>query len=215
MFEKIMEFTPTTWIVLAALVTFGAMVLLAGRGKQRFTPTMLAQAALCMAMAFVLSYVRLYRMPMGGSITLASMLPLFLFAYFYGWRAGLLVGMAYGFLQMVQGADIKHPIQVLLDYPLAFGALGLAGLVRGLDRDKTFPTGLVAGILIGTFGRGLFAVLSGVVFWAEYAPEGSSPLMYSFAYNMTYLIPDALICVAICLVPGFMGAVQRLKALKS
>ncbi len=203
-------------MVLAALAALGVMLWFVARGKRRITTQMLAQGALCMALAFVLSYVRLHSMPMGGSITLASMLPIFLFGYLYGPRMGVLVGMAYGLLQMIQDPDILHPVQVLLDYPLAFGMLGLAGVLPGAvaaDANSKIPLGLLAGMLIGVLGRGLWAVLSGVVFWGMYAPEGTSPLVYSLGYNLTYLIPDAAICGLLCLIPGVMTAVKRLKAI--
>ena len=78
------------------------------KGK-KLTTRMLVQGALCIALAFVLSYIKLFSMPMGGSITLFSMLPIFVFAWMYGPAAGLLAGFAYSLLQVVQGAYVVHP----------------------------------------------------------------------------------------------------------
>ena len=85
------------------------------KGK-KLTTRMLVQGALCIALAFVLSYIKLFSMPMGGSVTLFSMLPIFVFAWMYGPAAGLLAGFAYSLLQVVQGAYVVHPVQFVLDY---------------------------------------------------------------------------------------------------
>lgn len=197
MFSKFAEISPIVWAVIAALVILGIVLYAITRDKQRWTARMLANAALCIALAFILSYIRLYKLPQGGSITLASMLPIFLFAYAYGVGPGMLVGMAYGFLQFIQDAYFVHPVELLLDYPLAFAMLGLAGLAsRFSDR-----WGMIPGIVIGTFGRFVCAFLSGVIFFYMYAPEGQSVLVYSTIYNGFYLIPEALICIVIAMIP--------------
>ena len=128
MFSKFAKITPVTWGVIAALLIFGIVLFAITKDKKRWTARMLANAALCIALATVLSFVRLYKMPQGGSITPASMLPLFLFAYAYGVGPGMLVGAAYGLVQFLQDAYFVHPIELLLDYPLAFAMLGLSGL---------------------------------------------------------------------------------------
>ena len=127
-FSKFAEISPVVWGILAALVILGVVLFFVTRNSKKWTTRMLANAALCIALAFVLSYIRLYKLPQGGSITLASMLPIFLFAYAYGVAPGMLVGAAYGILQFIQDAYFVHPVELLLDYPLAFALLGLAGL---------------------------------------------------------------------------------------
>ncbi len=207
MFSKLAEITPVTWVALCALALL-AVVLLAVRksAARKVTTTMLAHGAACIALSFVLSCVRLYRMPQGGSITPASMLPLIAFAFAYGVRPGLLAGIAYGLLQMLQGAWIVHPAQMLLDYPLAFAALGLAGLTR--NHGGRFS--LLIGLLIGTLGRLLCATLSGIIIYnVTGLPEGNVVLT-SLVYNLTYLGPDALLCALVCLIPGISGLIQRL-----
>ena len=128
MFSEFAEVSAATWGVIVALLLVGVIVFAVSKDKKRWTARMLANGALCIALATVLSFVTLYKMPQGGTITLASMLPIFLFSYAYGVGPGMLVGAAYGFVQFLQGGlYFVHPIELLLDYPLAFAMLG--GLV--------------------------------------------------------------------------------------
>ncbi|MCI7736358.1 MAG: energy-coupled thiamine transporter ThiT [Clostridiales bacterium] len=206
MFSKFAEISPVVWGILAALVILGVVLFFVTRDSKKWTTRMLANAALCIALAFVLSYIRLYKLPQGGSITLASMLPLFLFAYAYGVAPGMLVGAAFGILQFIQDAYFVHPIELLLDYPLAFAMLGLAGLANRFS-DKW---GMIPGIILGTFGRFVCAFLSGVIFFGMYAPEGQSVLVYSAVYNGFYLIPEAIICIVLAMVPQIRRLAKQL-----
>lgn len=206
MFSKFAEISPVVWGILAALVILGLVLFFVTRDSKKWSTRMLANAALCIALSFVLSYIRLYKLPQGGSITLASMLPLFLFAYAYGVGPGMLVGAAYGILQFIQDAYFVHPIELLLDYPLAFAMLGLAGLASRFS-DKW---GLIPGIVLGTFGRFVCAFLSGVIFFGMYAPEGQSVLVYSAVYNGFYLIPEAIICIVLAMVPQIRRLAKQL-----
>lgn len=206
MFSKFAEISPVVWGILAALVILGVVLFFVTRNSKKWTTRMLANAALCIALAFVLSYIRLYKLPQGGSITLASMLPIFLFAYAYGVAPGMLVGAAYGILQFIQEAYFVHPVELLLDYPLAFALLGLAGLASRFS-DKW---GMIPGIILGTFGRFVCAFLSGVIFFGMYAPEGQSVLVYSAVYNGFYLIPEAIICIVLAMVPQIRRLAKQL-----
>lgn len=148
----------------------------------------LTEAALAVALAFVLGFVKLLELPFGGSISL-EMVPLILFALRQGVVPGVLAGVVYGFLNLMVDPFIVHPVQVLLDYPVAFGALGLAGLF------KPTTLGTVLGTLAATAARFAAHFLSGVVFFATYAPEGWNPALYSAAYNAVYLVPSLIIAV--------------------
>lgn len=195
------EITTTTWYVLAgifALSVFG----LAAKPKAGINVKALVFAGLMISIAFVLSYVRFYRWPQGGSITLASMLPIFAYAYIFGPRAGIAAGGAYGLLQLIQDPFILHPVQVLLDYIIAFAALGLAGFVQ-----KNF--GLA--VLVGGFGRFFASFLSGVIFFASYAPEGMNPIIYSLAVNGSVIGTDTLLCFAVALLPQFRNVLLQMK----
>lgn len=209
MFQEFAEISLTTWAILAGLTLFGVVLFIMTRNQPKWTTRMMANASLCIALAFILSYVKLYEMPQGGSVTLASMLPIFMFAYAYGVGPGLVIGFAYGLLQFVQGGWFVHPVQFLLDYPLAFAMLGFAGIARRLPDSW----GMVPGILLGTFLRFLCAFMTGVFFWGDGAGE-QNVLVYSAVYNGTYLIPEALICLVFAMIPQIRRLARQLSLSK-
>lgn len=197
MFAKFAEIPVGTWIALGLIVAFG-VVLMCFTTKVKWNAKMLAYAALCIAISFVLSYIRLLKMPQGGSITPASMLPIMMFAYAFGFGPGLVCSMAYGVLQMFQDMYIVGWVQATLDYVLAFGSLALVALFRNWKSPFNFSVGVVVAGIVRVF----FHVLSGVVYFAEYAPEGMNPLVYSLVYNLSSAGVDALICAVIGFIPG-------------
>ncbi len=186
--EKFTETPATTWIILLVIVALGAILLLSGKTRKQWTAKTIAFAALSIALSYVLSCFRLFRMPQGGSVTPGSMLPIMLFAAAYGVGPGVVVGVVYGALQYLQGGWFLNVWQFLLDYLLAFGALGLAGLAKKLP--KTW--GLYAAIIIAAVTRALSATLAGYMFW-------DTAFWPSLVYNGTYLIPDTLICIVLAL----------------
>lgn len=157
---------------------------------------MLAEAGMMIALAIILGeYIKLFKMPMGGSVTLGGMVPLFIFAFRWGGKKGILVGAIYGILDLILGGFYSmHPVSILLDYPLAFGMIGLAGFF------KKSTAGYFGGILTGVIGRFLCHTISGVVFYASNAPKGQAPLVYSILYNGTFLIPELVITLVMALV---------------
>lgn len=205
MFIRITQFTPTTWtlLILLVLIALGGILFIKKSRKVTITPRMLVYASICIALAFVLSYIRLVRMPQSGSITPGSMLPMFLFAYIFGPIPGVMAGLAYGLLQSVQDPFIVHWAQYLLDYPLAFGLLGLAGLYR---------KNLAIAIFIGAFGRFFMHFLSGIIFFGEFAPEGTPVVLYSLVYNGSFLGADALICILLAQVPQIRNMAAHVKS---
>ena len=150
----------------------------------------LTEAALAVALAFVLGLVVLFKMPFGGTVSL-EMIPLILLALRQGWKVGVVAGAAYGLLDLAIDPYVVHPVQFILDYPLAFGALGLAGLFKPMVR------GAVLGATVAILARFVCHFLSGVVFFASYAPEGWNPYLYSAAYNAAYLAPSLGIAVVL------------------
>lgn len=159
----------------------------------------LAEAAIAVALAFVLGFVKVWQMPFGGSISL-EMIPLILLALRQGPAVGVVAGVAYGLLNLAVEPFIVHPVQVLFDYPLAFGALGLAGLFPPTVR------GAVLGSVVGVAARFVCHFVSGIVFFASYAPEGWNPVVYSAAYNAAYLVPSLII--ALVVVVALMRALE-------
>ncbi|MCL2672560.1 MAG: energy-coupled thiamine transporter ThiT [Clostridiales bacterium] len=219
LWKKLLKMTWVDWVwvagavlLLAGLIVF--LVLSAKREKtRRGSLQALVYGGLCVALAFVLSYIKLFSMPMGGSITLASMLPLLWYAHRYGLPAGLLAGLAYGLLQFIQKPTFVGVAQMLLDYPLAFTCLGLAGLFRyradrKAERNLIF---LLLGVLAGSAARAVCHIVAGALFFAEYAPEGMNAWLYSAGYNGGYLGADALICTVLA-VPVALSLNRRKQA---
>ncbi|WP_238528220.1 energy-coupled thiamine transporter ThiT [Acetonema longum] len=156
--------------------------------KIALQPRLITHIGLALALALILHTFRLYHMPQGGSITLGAMVPLLLIAFLYGPEVGYLAGFVYGLIHLIQSPYILHPVQVLFDYPLPYMALGLAGYFR----DRIFW-----GTIVGVLGRFICHYISGIVFFASYAPESMSPYVYSAIFNAGYLIPNLLICLLI------------------
>ncbi len=189
--------------VVAAVVVFA---FLADRKSGAFDTRTVTFAAICVAMSFALSYVRIFRMPMGGSITFASMLPLMLFAFMFGSRKGVLAGLVYGILQAVQDPWIIHPAQFVLDYAVAFAAIGLTGSIRDLGLFKgRMRTQFVLGACIACAFRFIAHYFAGVfafgMYGAEFAESYNMPALaneyfYSFVYQCMFLIPELAVVLA-------------------
>ena len=168
-------------------------------------------SAAAVALATVISVViKLPSLPNGGSTTLFSMLIVSLIGYWYGPVIGLLAGLAYGILQFITGPYVVHPAQVLLDYPLAFAALGLSGFFH----DK--KNGLITGYLAGTFGRFLFHEISGFIFYTTYVDTFKGNLVAlwaSTAYNLSYILPEIIITLVLLAIPAVRNALAKVKIL--
>lgn len=173
---------------------------------KRIPTNVLVEMSLTIALAAVLGALALFQMPQGGSVSLA-MLPLIVFALRRGFVLGLVVAVAYGMVDLMINPMIFYPVQVLLDYPLAYGAVGLAGLlhpawVRAVERGATTAiwSVILPATAIAAFGRYVFHVISGVVFFGEYAPEGQPVLVYSAVYNLFVLVSAVGVFVAAAVV---------------
>ena len=164
--------------------------------KAALTTKQLVYSAVAIALAVVCSMIKLFEMPMGGSVTLLSMLFIVLIAYWYGPYVGIMTAVAYGLVQFVTEPIFYTIPQMLLDYPLAFGALGLAGF---FNKKKW-------GLQIG-----YVSTISGIVFFASYAPEGMNPILYSLGYQASYLVPEAVITLIIISIPPVAKALAHVK----
>ena len=174
----------------------------------RWNSRSLAVAAVCLALSFLLSYIKLWDMPAGGSVTPASMLPVMLFSWLYGVGPGLLVGFAYSLLQCIQGTYVVHWLQFILDYPLAYTVLGLAGCFRRFRGAWALP----AGVVLACFARFLCHFFTGVVYFAEYANavDTLGVLLYSLSYNGTYMAVEALVSAVLVCMPQVQSALKRI-----
>jgi len=151
----------------------------------------LAELAGAVALSGALSLVTIFTLPQGGSITLASMVPVLLFALRRGPKLGVIAGGLLGLIVLIEMPFVVHPAQLLLDYPLAFGALGLAGFSRNRP---------LIGVAVGIAGRFVMHFIAGVIFFASYAWAGWNPIAYSAAYNSGYLLPEFTISGFIILI---------------
>ncbi len=154
--------------------------------KTIFSTKILAEITVLVALAGALSLIShsFFRMPQGGSINV-GMIPIFWLALRRGWKIGFFGGAVFGLVYLVIEPFVVNPLQFILDYPLAFAVLGLAGFFQ------KYP---VLGVIVGGTARFLSHFISGVVYFADYAPPGMSPVIYSAIYNGIYLIPSIIIC---------------------
>lgn len=178
------------------LLAVGGAFGLGGKDKTPIDSRCIALAGICIAMSFALSYIKLWEMPQGGSVTLASLLPLMIFAYIYGPKKGVLAGFVYGVLQAVQGASfIIHPAVFLLDYFVAFSFIGFTGVFSGMHAIKLPQVRFALGAVAASVLRFISHVLSGVFAFSAYAGE-TNVWAYSLAYNSFVFVDLALVIVA-------------------
>ena len=173
-----------------------------GAGKV-LTPRVIAEVSIMVALAVALDAFRLFTLPQGGSITFGEMVPILLVALRRGPKAGIFAGAVFGIIALYFEPFVYNPIQFLLDYPIAYGALGLAGLFRG---KSTAYAGV--GVAVGIGCRFVSHFFSGIIFFASYAPAGENPALYSAIYNATYLLPGLLISEFAILVLARAGALK-------
>ena len=194
-------------LIVLTLILLLAACYIAGDRKKVSTKQLVFSAA-AMALAMVTSFLKLFEAPMGGSVTLFSMLFICLIGYWYGLRVGLMTGLAYGLLQLISDPYIISIPQMVTDYLLAFGALGLSGLFCNKKN------GLIKGYIAGVLGRYFFAFLSGLIFFASYAEgSGMSAPVYSLAYNGSYLGCEAAITLIVLAIPAVNKGFAQVKKL--
>lgn len=203
------DLTGMHWYTAAIVAVLLVMGLVISRSKKsKWTARRLSYAAMCIAIAFVLSCIKLYHAPQGGSTTPAAMLPLIMFALACGPVQGLTVGCAYGLLQLIEEPYVVHPLQLLCDYPLAYGAMALCCLACLIPEKHSYFR-LPVAVVLGYFARLVMAVISGAVFFAEYAGDQNA-FIYSVTYNLGYLAPETLIALVISLIPGMNRLVKTI-----
>ncbi len=190
------------WLYISAalvVVVVAALAIVFGRGKKNeFDTKSISYAAICIAMSFALSYIKFFEMPQGGSLTLASLVPLMLYSYMFGTKKGVLAGLIYGVLQAMQDPWILHPAQFLLDYPVAFACIGLAGMFADIKAlDKLPQVKFALGALAAAVLRFVSHVLSGVFAFNSFAQSnGINEWVYSLGYN-AFVFPDIAIAIVV------------------
>lgn len=210
-FESALGKGVTIFIVAAIMV----IILIIGRSDNKkdksarayHTDTLaLALSAMLIAASLVLSNIKLFSMPQGGTVTPFSMLPIALCSYLIGTKNGVMAGTALGMINLMVNPYVIHPVQLLLDYPIAFASLGMGGPLRDTK------AGLPGVYLVGILGRFICSTLSGVVFFSSYAEgTGMSPLLYSVVYNGTYIGAEGAITLFILFLPPVRSGISRIK----
>ncbi len=204
--QEFFESTGGKIAVIAVIVILLLLIMRGGKNEKKMDTRALTVSALMIALATVLGMIKIFEMPQGGSVTLFSILPIAVCGYLLGTRRGVMAGFCVGLINLIFGPYVIHPVQLLIDYPLAFGAVGLAGITRNSSN------GLTKGYLIGLLGRYICAVLSGVIFFGSYAPEGFNAWTWSLWYNLTYLAAEGIITVIVINIPAVKNMFIRFKA---
>ena len=179
----------------------------------------LTECAIMLALSFALSCAKLFEMPMGGSVTIASMLPVMLISIKYGISVGLATSFTYSLTQMLQALASANVFPycetagtlvlcILFDYIVPFTLLGLAGLFHKLKITKNTELNVYIGIVSTVVLRFICHFVTGVVIWGQWAPDGMGKYLYSFLYNAGFLSLDFLICI-VCAVLIFRKAELR------
>lgn len=196
--------------ITAGIVLFILAVLFTGKSseKRKISTKQIVFCGIAMALSFITSFMKIFEMPWGGSVTLCSMLFIVLIANWYGVKTGILVGLAYSILQFIQEPFVLSFFQVCCDYFLAFAALGVAGFFAKSSN------GLVKGYIAAVLARGAFHALGGYLYWMSYMPENfpqSLKSIYPIVYNYSYLLVEGLITVIIILIPAVAKALNQVK----
>lgn len=164
----------------------------------------LVEVSMLVAIAFVLDYMSNLFMgwfwPSGGSVSIA-LVPIAIIAFRYGFIVGVTSGFIMGLLQLLTGAYILHPIQVLFDYPLPYAALGFAGIFKVvLNRTKSLKQGIYIWLATGVASilRLIFHVISGAIFFAPMTEE--NPWIFSLIYNAPYVIASYIVSAFILMI---------------
>lgn len=179
--------------------------------KQKITVRQIVFSGIAIALAIVIASYLKIKGPFwfnGGSITLFSMLLVVLIGWWYGPVTGIIGALAYSLLQFITGPYVLSPLQVILDYPLAFGALGLSGF---FSKAKN---GLVKGYIAAVLGRLFFHCVSGIIFYTEYVGTfaGNAKAVWgSILYNMSYIIPEAVVTLIIISLPPMKKGLNMIK----
>ena len=196
--------------IVIGVALFIAALVFAGKVSERkkMGTKQLVFCAMALALAFITSYIKIFNMPWGGSVTLCSMLFIVLVGNWYGPKAGILVGLVYGILQFIQEPYVLSFFQVCCDYILAFAALGVAGFFA---KSKN---GLIKGYIVAVIARGAFHALGGYLYWMDYMPENfpkALSSLYPILYNYSYLLVEGVITVIIICIPAVAKGLNRVK----
>lgn len=195
-----------TTLILLISFSFLFIVFYFRKDEKIFSTKALTYSAILLALGISANQIKIFSLPQGGSMTLFSMIFIVFIGYMFGLRVGLIAGISFGLLNLLIKPEVYTPVQAIIDYILAFGALGLGGFFAN-KKDK-----LIFAYLVSIIGRFVFAVFSGYVFFGSYAPEGWNPLLYSIWYNLSYIGTEGVITVLLLSIPVVRNTLENLKS---
>ena len=210
------------WIsVVGVLLVLGVIALIGFlQNGKRFDSKKIAFAGICVSMSFTLAVIKVSPVQYGGSITLASFVPILVFAYVYGLADGLLIGLIHGLLNFIEDPYILTPATLFFDYLLAFMSVGVMGLFGKLKRKERGCMPIVLGCVAVFSLRFISHLLSGMVFFAQDAVWVSFPswamgnaFIYSFIYQCIYVPADAIIATLVLVALCKSGVLDKLTAI--
>lgn len=192
------------------IALFVLAIIFAGKNseKKKMGTRQLVFCAMAIALAYVTSYLKLFSLPWGGSVTLCSMLFIVLIGNWYGVQTGIFAGLAYGIMQFLQEPYVLSFFQVCCDYILAFAALGIAGFFAKSSH------GLLKGYIAAVIARGAFHALGGYLYWMDYMPENfpqSLKAIYPIVYNYSFLLAEAVITIIVISIPAVVKGLGQVK----
>lgn len=209
------------WISIGAVIVLLCVIAtISGFRKKQFDAKRLAFAGICVSLSFTLAVIKVKPVQYGGSVTLASFVPVLLYAYIYGVADGLLVGLIHGLLNFIESPYILSPTTFLLDYLLAFASIGTMGFFGKMRRKEKGVMPLALGTVCVYALRFLFHFLAGMLFFAagdvwvsfpDWAMGGAA--VYSFIYQCVYLPADCLIAVLAFVALAKTGVLDKLTGL--
>ena len=198
----------TSIAAMVILVVIAAVLFHKKSSSGKLTTQQLVTCAVALALAYATSYLKVFSLPFGGSVTLCSMLFIVLIGYWYGPKIGILTGLVYGIFQFLQEPYVLSFFQVCCDYILAFAALGIAGFFAKQSH------GLLKGYIAAVIARGFFHALGGYLYWMSYMPDNfpkSLTAIYPIVYNYSYLLAEGIITVIVISIPAVSKALTQVK----
>lgn len=202
-----------TWVSMGAIAVLIVALVLICIFNRKYTTTEIAYAGVCLAASFALSFIKVSPVQYGGSITLASFVPLIIYAYKFGPVKGTIAGLIFGLFNFISDPYILTPLTFILDYLLAFASIGLAGFAPKFGKLSIAAKSSI-GTVIVYVARFIFHLISGFIYFAEDSIWANIPtpnmFVYSLIYQCVYLPADCAICAGVLIVLAKTKTLDRL-----
>ena len=196
------------WISIGTAIVLVGILLVLSLNKKKMDTRSIAYAGISLALSFALSFVKFKVNANGGSITIGSMVPIMLYAYFFGPIKGLTVGLIHGLLQFIESPYVISPLSFFLDYPFAFAGVALVGVAGLIFKNKP-SVALLVGAFFAYLARFIMHFASGFLFFTD-LPFGEA-FSANLVYQCTYIPLDMVIGIAILAVLAFTPAFKQLQ----